>query len=151
MECFHQSPKYQQQYRGVTFYHATISQFSKNVSAERLRVESQKFCFFLTKIPPEQRSYTTYNISEPHHNRFSRKKLQALKVGNKSTKSIRFYQNLKEILDFLFTQSYQKIFGRVQVNNISTTPKSGFYTTLTLNIIFSCFDFFLEKVCGKKF
>ena len=30
------------------------------------------------------------------------KKLQPLKVGNKSEKIIRFYQNLKEILDFLF-------------------------------------------------
>ena len=30
------------------------------------------------------------------------KKLQPLKVGNKSGKIIRFYQNLKEIDDFLF-------------------------------------------------
>ena len=88
------------------------------------------------------------------------KKLQPLKVGNKPQKSIRFYQNLKEILDFLFKlmksdefkyQNRTQFFKIVQLcvffsyisfdsshfifdtrvlYDISNAPKSGFFKFL---------------------
>ena len=35
-------------------------------------------CPFVTKNSPEQRTYTTYNISEAHQNRLSRKKVRSI-------------------------------------------------------------------------